>query len=177
MIEKAAIGINEILAVNEHEFLVIERDRKAGHSAKIKKIYKIDISQATDITQLASLPKDTIPQGIIPVEKKLFIDLLDPVYGLVNNKLPEKFEGLAFGPDLKDGRHLLLVTTDNDFDIKQPSRFYAFAVDRSDLPEFKSQRFYDYKLYTFLVILGILWAGIGIGILVKKKSNQRRRIL
>ena len=35
---------------------------------------------------------------------------------MVGADFPEKIEGLAFGPDLPDGRHLLLVTNDNDFE-------------------------------------------------------------
>ena len=57
---------------------------------------------------------------------------------------PEKFEGLAFGPDLPDGRHLLIVTADNDFVATAPFRVYAFAIDRADLPTFQPQKF-DFK--------------------------------
>lgn len=49
---------------------------------------------------------------------------------------PEKFEGLAFGPTLPDGRRLLIVTVDNDFKPNAPSLILAFAVDPDDLPEF-----------------------------------------
>ena len=46
-----------------------------------------------------------------------FIDLLEPAFGLnLNdaNAIAEKIEGLAWGPDLPDGRHLLYVISDND---------------------------------------------------------------
>src|SRR5262245_22141077 len=33
-------GVNEILAVNDHEFLVIERDGNAGTAAAFKKIFQ-----------------------------------------------------------------------------------------------------------------------------------------
>src|SRR5262249_48908734 len=60
----------------------------------------------------------------------LFIDLLDPAFGLVGATFPEKIEGLAFGPDLQGGRHVLVVTNDNDFVPTQPNRFLVFAIDR-----------------------------------------------
>ena len=41
---------NEILALNDHEFLVIDRDGKAGNEAKSKNINKIDLTGATDIS-------------------------------------------------------------------------------------------------------------------------------
>ncbi|HEX6828938.1 MAG TPA: esterase-like activity of phytase family protein, partial [Burkholderiales bacterium] len=132
-------GVNEILAINDHEFLVIERDGNAGTDARFKKIFKIDISGATDIRGIKQLPSTEIPPGIAPVAKSLFIDLLDPAFGLAGAAFPEKIEGLAFGPDLEDGRHLLLVTSDNDFIAAQDTLFFAFAIEPATLPGFQPQ--------------------------------------
>ncbi len=74
-----------------------------------------------------------------PVIKDGFIDLLDPAVGRAGADFLEKPEGLAFGPDLKDGRHLFVVTSDNDFIPTQPSRSFAFAMDRTDRPAFQPQ--------------------------------------
>ena len=134
-------GLTEILAVNDHEFLVFERDHRKGAKAKFKWITKIDISGATDISGMAALPRTEIPAGVTPVKKELCINLLDPKFGLAGPDLPEKIEGLAFGPDLPDGRHLLLVTSDNDFIATQPTYIYAFAIDKKDLPSFQPQVF------------------------------------
>ena len=129
-----------MLAVNDHELLVIERDGKAGTEAIMKKIFKIDLNAATDIRGLKQLPQSGVPVGITPVKKSLFLNLLDPAYGLAGANFPEKIEGLAFGPDLSDGRHLLLVANDNDFVTTQPTRIFAFAIDGYDLPEFQPQQ-------------------------------------
>jgi len=134
-------GVNEILAVNDHEFLVIERDGNAGTAAAFKKIFHIDIAGASDIRAIEALPQTGTPAGVTPVSKSPFIDLLDPTFGLAGASFPEKIEGLAFGPDLPDGRHLLIVTNDNDFVASQPNRFLAFAIDGSDLPGFVPQQF------------------------------------
>jgi len=53
--------------------------------------------------------------------------------------MPEKIEGLAWGKDLSDGRHVLIVTTDNDLKPAQPSWFWVLAVDPSDLSGFVAQ--------------------------------------
>ncbi|MFL5328372.1 MAG: esterase-like activity of phytase family protein [Gemmataceae bacterium] len=82
-----------------------------------------------------------MPPEIKPAAKSLFIDLLDSRYQIAGSKVPEKFEGLAFGPDLPDGRRLLLVSVDNDFIATAPTRVYAFAVDRTDLPSYQPQEF------------------------------------
>ncbi len=141
-LESKSNGVNEILAVNDQEFLVIERDGNAGAAAAFKKIFRIGIggaTPATDIRGVPKLPTTGTPAGVVPVTKTLFLDLLDPAFGLAGASFPEKIEGLAFGPDLQDGRHLLIVTNDNDFMPAQPNRFLAFAIDSVDLPTFTPQ--------------------------------------
>jgi hypothetical protein len=136
-----AMSVNEILAVNDHQFLVLERDRKGGDKGKKKFVYLIDIKGATDISDVASLPSGKLPAKIKPVSKKLFLDILSPKFGLGGKKFPEKVEGLAFGPDLPDGRRLLLVTSDNDFKADEPSYIWAFAIGKADLPGYVPQKF------------------------------------
>jgi hypothetical protein len=140
-LDDPANGVSEILAVNDHEFLVLERDSRAGQDAKAKKVYRIDLAAATDVSRVDALPALRLPADIVPVKKTLFLDLLAPAYKIAGNDCPEKFEGLAFGPDLPDGRRLLLVTADNDFVATAPFRVYAFAVDKADLPGFVPQAF------------------------------------
>ena len=137
-LDSAKLGTNEIVAINDHEFLVIERDGKKAASATVKRIYRIDIAGATDIRALPSLPSTGVPEGVVPVAKSLFIDLLDPAYGLAAN-IPEKIEGLAFGPDLAGGHHTLVITSDNDFQADQGSQFFVFGFDDADLPGFTPQ--------------------------------------
>jgi len=129
-------GVSEILAINSHEFLVLERDGRGSTEAVTKKIFKIDLEGATDITGRETLPARGVPEGVSAVRKALFLDLLAPEFGLVGSSFPEKIEGLAFGPDLADGRRLLVVAIDNDFIAEKPILLHAFAIDRDDLPGF-----------------------------------------
>jgi hypothetical protein len=129
-------GVSEILAINSHEFLVLERDSKGGPEAVAKKIFKVDLAGATDISQHETLPAEGIPAGVTPARKSLFLDMLSPKFGLAGSSFPEKIEGLAFGPDLADGRRLLVVAVDNDFIAEKPILLHAFAIDRDDLPGF-----------------------------------------
>lgn len=129
-LDDRSYGVSEILAINDHQFLVLERDGNAGSAALFKKAIKIDIAGATDIRAVKQLPQTgSLPAGVTPVSKTEFLNLLDPAFGLAGASFPEKIEGLAFGPNLEDGRHLLIVTNDNDFAQAQPSRFFAFAID------------------------------------------------
>ena len=132
-LDKPIHGVSEILAINAHEFLVLERDSKEGLEAACKKIFRIDIREATDVSHVDALPVDDLPFDIRPVKKSLLLDLLDPKFGLAGEHSPEKVEGLAFGPNLPDGRRLLLVCVDNDFRTERPILIHAFAVDADDL--------------------------------------------
>lgn len=134
-------GLNEILAINSHTFLVIEKDGLPGARAKVRRIYRVDITDATDVSSVAALPRKGLPPKIKPVSKTLVLDLLDPRFHLAGESMPEKVEALALGPDLPDGRHLLLVATDNDYDLKAPSYIWAFAIDPSALPGVVRQAF------------------------------------
>ena len=155
-------GLNDILAINDHEFLVVERDNRSQRPTppngpqlpNNKKIFRIDLTGATDVSNRPSLPATgaelalMIPP-IVPVTKNPgpFIDLLDPSYVVdtppapappttIRDVIAEKIEGLAWGRDLPDGRHVLFVISDNDLFAGdatlpdgRPTQIYAFAID------------------------------------------------
>jgi hypothetical protein len=135
-------GVNEMVAVNDHQFLVVERDGNAGTAAVTKKIILVDISNATDLNTTSfkdgGLPQTGTPAGVTPATKTTFIDLLDPKFGLAGASFPEKIEGLAFGPEVTDpvsGKkyRTLIVTNDNDFLEGNPNYFYVFGFESGDL--------------------------------------------
>ncbi|MDX1930290.1 MAG: esterase-like activity of phytase family protein [Pirellulaceae bacterium] len=121
-------GVSEVLAVDAHRYLVIERDSNAGNDAKFKHIYLADTQGATDVSSIASLPRTQLPESVKPISKSLLIDLRDDRFGLGGEATAEKPEGLCWGPDLPDGRRLLVVCVDNDFEVDRQSEFYAFAI-------------------------------------------------
>ena len=128
-------GVSEILAINDHEYLVVERDNRSNlqtppQAPTRKKIYKIDLAGATDVSGIDSLPAGALPMGVLPVSKTLFIDLLDADLNLAPT-IAEKIEGLSWGPDLLDGRHVLYVISDNDLSLSLATQIYSFAIDPS----------------------------------------------
>lgn len=135
-LESSKDGVSEVLAVDRHMLLVLERDGKAGREARRRGVYIADLSQATDVSQIDALPARELPPNIRAAEKRRLIDFMDPSLGLmesVHGGMPEKLEGLTFGPDLLDGRRTLIVTSDNDLKVDQPSWFWVFAVAPSTL--------------------------------------------
>jgi hypothetical protein len=114
-------GVNELLAINDHEFLVLERDNRTfvptppltAAEPLLKRLYKIDLNKAglTDVSSNATLPATAAalaPLNIVPVDKTLFLDLPRSAYKIdatrtIKDVIAEKIEGLAWGPNLADG--------------------------------------------------------------------------
>lgn len=139
--------------LSSHEFLVLERDNRtliptppnAAAAPALKRLYRIDLNEPglSDVSGIYNLPASGVElatAGIKGVTKHLFLDLLNDAYAVdgvpLKNLIAEKVEGIAWGPDLPDGRHLLLVTTDNDLFAGDathpnglPTQVYAFAID------------------------------------------------
>ena len=130
-------GVSEIVALNNHQFLVDERDGKGlgdGSSAAVKQLFKIDIDGAQDVSGMSG---DLSSKA---VSKTLFLDVVDKLHnnGIAFNQIPAKIEGLAFGQDVVIGgvtMHTLFVANDNDFvpGVAGDNKFYVFAVSDADL--------------------------------------------
>jgi len=138
-------GVSDIVALNNHEFLVDERDGKGladapGEKAKVKQIFKIDLNGATDISNMPGAEAQTHA-----LNKVLFLDIVKALNaaGITSDLIPAKIEGTAFGPDVVvDGvkMHTFWVANDNDFlqnynnvTNSNPDQFWVFGVKDSDL--------------------------------------------
>ena len=138
LIERANLQANsEIAAITNTTFLVLERDGEYGTDANkstlFKRVYKIDITGATDISDPANGANGKLyggktveelktaatlqVNGIIPVSKTLALDLAtetSPIYP------HDKAEGLALiSPTL------LAVSNDDDFGVTGTGTFVA----------------------------------------------------
>jgi hypothetical protein len=125
-------GVSEILALDSDQFLVLERDSLMGAEARIKRIYLTSWVGATDVHSQQQLREQTASE-LRPVKKRLLIDLQSPEFGISGSATPEKPEGLTWGPNLTDGRKVLWVCFDNDFEPQVDSIVMAFAIDASKL--------------------------------------------
>lgn len=141
--------VSEIVAINDHEFLIDERDGKGlgdGSAAAFKRLYKIDLANASDVGNVigadALAPK--------AVAKTLFLDVVTALnaHGIASDVIPAKLEGVSFGPDIEIGgarKHTLYIANDNDFTpvfggVDNPNTFFVFAVDATDLPHYAAQQ-------------------------------------
>ena len=140
--------VSEIVAINDHEFIIDERDGKGlgdGSKAAFKKLYRIDLSGAQDVSSLSGAGA----LAAKAVDKTLFVDLvaLFVANGLAVTDIPAKLEGLAFGPDVMVSgllEHTLIVTNDNDFldtvgGAANPNQFFVLGISADTLPGYAAQ--------------------------------------
>ena len=133
---------SEIVALNDHQFLVLERDGKGlgdGSEAKFKQLQLVDLTGAQDVSGLSG---EAALLAKAP-SKSLFLDLRSALNaaGIDNARIPAKLEGLAFGSDVMiDGvlTHTLYVANDNDFlanvgGVDNPNQWFVFGFTDADL--------------------------------------------
>ena len=129
------IGISAITALNNNEFLVLERDNRGVGEADptsvapvaSKRVYKINLAGATNVSGISLAGTNSLPSGVTAVSKSLFLDIAD-ILKTTGQIIPEKFEGLAVGPQLTDGSYAILIGTDNDFSVTQTGSGTQFDV-------------------------------------------------
>jgi len=122
-------GVSDIVAVNSTTFLTIERDGMYGGAASnpatFKKVFKIDLSGATDISDSGNgatgklYGGKTVEElnnaaglntaGITPVSKTIVLDLLKDLPSIYPH---DKAEGLALLPG-----NILVISNDDDFGV------------------------------------------------------------
>jgi Esterase-like activity of phytase len=146
-------GVSEILAINNHEFLVDERDGRGleggnngtSNDARVKQLFKIDLEGAHDVSN-----EDGATAATHAVSKTLFLNLVTALTsnGIAANRIPAKIEGIAFGPDVRVDEHTrihtLWVSNDNDFllstadipPVPNPNQFFVFGFTDDDLPRY-----------------------------------------
>ncbi len=142
-----AYNSSELLALNDHELVVLERDGKGmgdgspGSKAAVKQLVKIDLSGATEVSGITDLR--TQPGAAIVGSKFLDIRAALNAAGISDANIPSKLEGIAFGQDVTvTGKtmHTLYLANDNDFlatavpnggntAVPYGNQFYVFAFE------------------------------------------------
>lgn len=114
-------GLVDLLALDALRLLSLERSFSMGVGNTIK-LFLIDLAAATDVRALPAL-NDVDPDGIVPIDKQLLLNLSD--LGIYLDNL----EGMTFGPPLGDGRRTLILVSDDNFNpLVQTTQFLAFGL-------------------------------------------------
>ena len=118
----AVNGVSEILADGPEHLLVLERSFAPPLNFGAR-IYRIStaVQAGSDTLDLARLA----PGNHRPVPKTLVLDLADAGLASVDN-----LEGMSWGPPLADGRRVLLLVSDNNFNPAEVTQFVALRQER-----------------------------------------------
>ena len=127
-------GISALVALGNDKFLVLERNnRGVGVGATVtspdKNVFEISLAGATDVSNLNLPATGALSGGAVAVSKVAKVMDLDAnTLAALGNKSPEKWEGLAIGPKLNNGKYLVLAGTDNDYSVTQNGSNQQFDV-------------------------------------------------
>ncbi|MDR1679390.1 MAG: esterase-like activity of phytase family protein [Prevotellaceae bacterium] len=120
-LENPDMAVSEIIALNNSEFLVLERDGDfPQHGKGFKKIFKINLSKATNVAGDSSY-FETMTAGELSktnirlVEKQLYVDIL----AAIPHYPHDKPEGIALITAKKGA--VLYIVNDDDFAINAPA--------------------------------------------------------
>jgi 3-phytase/alkaline phosphatase D len=112
-------GLVELQTLDDRgTFLAMERSFAVGVGNTVR-LFEISTMGATDVSAHEALPASFEPmskQFVADFELDLGVD-------------PDNLEGMTFGPTLPDGRILLIVVSDNNFNPAQTTQFVALAVE------------------------------------------------
>jgi len=113
-------GLSDLLPLDEDRLLVLERQFVEGVGNEAR-IYAVSLEGAEDVSSRDSLSS---AQSLLSAKKTLLLDLADTGIPL------ENFEGMAFGPQLPDGRKTLVLVSDDNFNpAQEATTFLVFAVE------------------------------------------------
>lgn len=179
-----AYNSSELLALNDHELLVLQRDGKGlgdgspGSKAAVKQLIKIDLTGAADVSGITDLR--TQPAAAIIGTRFLDIRAALNAAGIADARIPSKLEGIAFGEDVVvNGKamHTLYLSNDNDFlgsavpngsttAVNYGNQFYVFAFEGNLVAQGITTAVPEPSSYVMLV------AGLGaIGFIARRRSR------
>ncbi len=118
----AVSGLVELLPLNNQFLLAMERSFSVGApgTGNTIRLYQVALPGADDVNGFDSLA--TLLGGLQPAQKTLLLDL--DALGIPLDNV----EGMAFGPDLPDGRRSLILVSDNNFSPAAFTQVLLFAV-------------------------------------------------
>jgi hypothetical protein len=111
-------GVPDILAINSHQLIVIERAFSTGRRGCVVKLYLAELDGAEDVSGRVSLRGTAFKA----VQKKLLLNM-DQLERYIDN-----VEGVTLGPVLPNGHRSLVLVADDNFDPDEETQFFLFEI-------------------------------------------------
>ena len=114
-------GVSEVLMLDAHRMLVLERAYATGTGNSLR-LYEIDTRAASDVLAIGTLA----PGNHQPAAKTLVAD-----FATLGLSRRDNTEGMCWGPPAPNGNRMLVVVSDDNFNPLQATQFAAFEyIDR-----------------------------------------------
>jgi hypothetical protein len=132
----ATNGVPDMMALSDHEFIVIERAYAVGAvtpgvaahtkrpTSNTIKLYRIDTRGATDVFGWPTIRG----KEVVPVKRTLLLDLSSLRNDDGSVLALDNIEGITFGP-MFEGKRTLILVSDNNFNPAQFTQFLALTID------------------------------------------------
>ncbi len=132
----ATNGVPDMLALSDHEFIVIERAYAVGAqtpgiaaltklpTSNTIKLFLVDTRGATDVAGWTSIKG----REVTPVKRTLLMDLSSLKNDDGSILALDNIEGLTFGP-VVNGKRTLILVSDNNFNPAQFTQFVALTIE------------------------------------------------
>jgi len=132
----ATNGVPDMMALSDHEFIVIERAYAVGAAtpglaahtkrptSNTIKLYRIDTRGATDVLGWPTIRG----KDVVPVKRTLLLDLSSLRNDDGSVLALDNIEGITFGP-MFEGKRTLILVSDNNFNPAQFTQFIALTID------------------------------------------------
>ena len=111
-------GVPDILSINDHQLIVLERSFSTGRRGCTIKLYLAEMEGAEDVSGRTSLREAPFRA----VQKKFLLNM-DDLGQYVDN-----VEGITFGPILPNGHRTLVLVADDNFAADQVTQFFLFEI-------------------------------------------------
>ncbi len=111
-------GVPDILAINHHQLLVLERSFSTGRKPCTIKVYLAEINGADDVLNFPSLKNISFH----PLKKKLLLNM--DSLGIYTDNI----EGMTLGPKLSNGHQSIVFVADNNFSKDEITQFLLFEI-------------------------------------------------
>lgn len=132
----ATNGVPDMLALSDHEFIVIERAYAIGAAtpgiaaltkqptSNTIKLFLIDTRGATDVSGWPTIKG----REVTPVKRTMLLDLSSLKNDDGSVLALDNIEGITSGP-IVDGKRTLILVSDNNFNPAQFTQFVALTID------------------------------------------------
>lgn len=132
----ATNGVPDMLALSDHEFIVIERAYAIGAAtpgiaaltkqptSNTIKLFLIDTRGATDVSGWPTIKG----RDLTPVKRTMLLDLSSLKNDDGSVLALDNIEGITSGP-IVDGKRTLILVSDNNFNPAQFTQFVALTID------------------------------------------------